>query len=115
MYHNPSKFYAAQAYRNLGTVAFAAGKFSEALGQFQKALELNPEHADLNFFIGISFNNLGDFDHAVKAFIAALAVDPDHLPTQMKLAVVFHNLKLWDSAATKPPASKRRNVCRENR
>lgn len=100
LYHNLSRFYAAQAYRNLGTVAFAAGKFHEALEQFQHALELNPEHADLNFFIGISFNNLGDFDHAVKAFIAALAVDPDHLPTQMKLAVVFHNLKLWDSAAT---------------
>ncbi len=100
LYHNLSKFYAAQAYRNLGTVAFAAGKFNEALDHFQKALDLNPEHADLNFFIGICFNNLGDFDHSVKAFIAALAVDPDHLPTQMKLAVVFHNLKLWESAAT---------------
>jgi tetratricopeptide (TPR) repeat protein len=99
LYHNLSKFYAAQAYRNLGTVAFAAGKFGEALEKFEKALEFNSEHVDLNYYIGICFNNLGDFEHAQKAFQNSLAVDPDHLPTRMKLAVVFYNLKLWENAA----------------
>ena len=100
LYFNLSKFYAAQAYRDLGTMAFAAGKYAEALEHFQKAQGFNSEHVDLNFFIGICFNNLGDFEQALKAFQAALAVDPDHLPSRMKLAVVFHNLQLWDSAAT---------------
>lgn len=100
LYYNLSKFYAAQAYRDLGTVAFAAGKHGEALEHFQKALELNPKHVDLSFFMGICFNNIGDFDQALKSFQTALAIDPEHLPSRMKLAVVFHNLQLWDSAAT---------------
>ncbi len=98
-YKSLATFYAAQAHRNLGTVAFAAGKFGEALQEFKKALSLNPEHVDLHFFMGICFNNMGDFANARKAFQAALDADPDHLPTRMKLAVVFHNLKMWTQAA----------------
>jgi tetratricopeptide (TPR) repeat protein len=99
LYFNLSKFYAAQAYRDLGTMAFAAGKYAEALEHFQKAMDLNSEHVDLSFFVGICHNNLGDFEQALEAFQTALVVDPDHLPSRMKLAVVFHNLQLWDSAA----------------
>ena len=100
LYRHLSRFYASQAYRNLGTIAFAGGRFGEALKQFKKSLELNPEHVDLNFFMGICLNNLGEFEQAMNAFQTALSVDPDHLPTQMKLAVVFHNMKMWDKAVS---------------
>jgi tetratricopeptide (TPR) repeat protein len=99
LYQNLSRFYASQAHHNLGTVAFVAGNFGEALRQFQKAIELNPEHVDLNYFLGVCYNNLGGFMDALDAFKKALAIDPDHFPTRMKLAVVFHNQKMWDSAA----------------
>jgi tetratricopeptide (TPR) repeat protein len=100
LYRNLSRFYSSQAYRNLGTIAFVAGKFGGALKQFREAMVLNSEHVDLNFYVGICLNNMGDFEGAMTAFKTALNADPDHLPTQMKLAVVFHNLKLWDDAVS---------------
>lgn len=95
---NLTRFYCAQAYRNLGIVLFATGNASSALQKFQKALELNPEHVDLYYFIGICLNNIGRCKEAIDAFKHVLLCDPGHPPTKFSLAITFHNLKMWDRA-----------------
>ena len=90
LYQNLSRFYSSQAYRNLGTIAFVAGKFGGALKHFREAMALNPEHVDLNFYIGICLNNMGDFESAMAAFKTALNTDPDHLPTDLRVVGVLH-------------------------
>ncbi len=95
---NLARFYCAQAHRNLGIVVFATGNASSALREFQKALELNPKHIDLYYFIGVCLNNIGRYKDAVDVFKHVLRFDPDHLPTKFKLAITFYNLKMWDRA-----------------
>jgi len=96
--HNLARFYSAQAYRNLGIVLFATANTSSALQKFQKAVELNPEHVDLYYFIGACLNNLGRCKEAIDAFNHVIRCDPGHPPTRFSLAITFHNLKMWDRA-----------------
>jgi len=98
MEHNLSKFYCSQAYRNIGIVFFAKGKNEKALHNFQQALSYNPNHTDLNYFIGICLNNIGKFEEAVESFNNLQKIDPSNIPNKLKLAVIFHNLGMWDNA-----------------
>ena len=63
-----ASFYCGLAYRNLGVVEFAKNNNKQALFNFKMALQYNPKHIDLNYFIGICLNNIGDFQGAMESF-----------------------------------------------
>ncbi|HNQ64025.1 MAG: Lipopolysaccharide assembly protein B [Syntrophorhabdaceae bacterium] len=98
LHYNLSKVYISQSHRNLGIILFAMGNYSEALKEFNMALEFNQDYHELNYFIGVCLNNLGDFDGAIKSFIAVLDADPANLPARLKLGIALHNYKMWDKA-----------------
>ena len=98
MEYDLAQFYYSQAHRNLGIIAFSKNNNKKALYHFRTALEFNPEHSDLNYFIGICLNNTGDFQDAVDAFRKLQAIDPDNVPNKLKLAIIFYNLGMWENA-----------------
>ncbi len=98
LHYNLSLVYASQSHRNLGVVFFAAGNYREALEEFRRALQFNPNYTELNYFIGVCLNNLGDFKGAIETFTTVLALDPHNLPVVLRLGVVLHNNKMWDRA-----------------
>lgn len=91
-------FYCGLAYRNLGVVEFAKNNNKQALSNFQLALKYNPEHVDINYFIGICLNNIGDFQGAMEAFKKIYGTEPWNIPNKLEMAIVFHNLKMWENA-----------------
>ena len=95
---NLARFYSSRSYINVGITNFAKNKSQEALSFFQKAIQLNPEDPDLNYFIGICQNNVGDYQGAMESFTKILETEPWNIPTKLKMAIIFHNLKMWDSA-----------------
>jgi tetratricopeptide (TPR) repeat protein len=99
LHYNLSLVYASQSHRNLGIVLFATGNYREALEEFRKALQLNPDYTELNYFIGVCLNNLGDFKGAIESFTTVLTLDPHNLPVVLRLGVVLHNNKMWEKAA----------------
>jgi tetratricopeptide (TPR) repeat protein len=79
------------------------GNYSEALKEFSIAMERtdqNPIHNDLNYFIGVCKNNLGDFEGAIQNFNALLRIDPSNFPAKLKLGIALHNHKMWDKAVS---------------
>jgi tetratricopeptide (TPR) repeat protein len=60
----------------LGSQAQAAGKFSEALGQFQAAAQLDDSSAEIQFRLGRCQLALGDFPDGQRALSAARDLDP---------------------------------------
>ncbi len=98
MEYDLSKFYYSQAHRNIGIIQFAKGNNKEALIHFKTALKFNPEHSDLNYFIGICLNNIGQFKDAVEAFKKLQMIDPDNVPNKLKIAIIFYNLGMWEHA-----------------
>ncbi len=98
MEYDLARFYYSQAHRNLGIIEFSKGNNETALTHFKTALKFNPEHNDLNYFIGICLNNKGDFKEAIKAFKKLQAIDPDNIPNKLKIAIIFYNLGMWHNA-----------------
>ena len=91
-------FYCGLSYRNLGIVQFTRENNEKALYYFKRAHQCNPRHIDLNYFIGICLNNIGDFKNAMSHFKIIQETEPWNIPNKLKMAVILHNLKMWSNA-----------------
>ena len=54
-------------------------RFNEAIVQYDKAVEINPNFAEAYNNRGISFNNLNRFEDAIMSFDKALDLDREHM------------------------------------
>ncbi len=61
----------ADAHHLLGLAYSMIGQSSEALAEFDRALELNPKYVDAHLNRAVTLNELGRYDDAVAAFAAA--------------------------------------------
>ena len=57
---------AAVAY-GMGRVAEERGAYAEAVGQFQRALALQPRASVIHYHLGQAYRELGEFDRAEEA------------------------------------------------
>ncbi len=61
------------------------GKYSEAINQYVKAVELSPNDSKLHYNIGTAFQATDDFEHAEKAYKKSLEIDPNNEKTKAAL------------------------------
>ena len=54
----------ATNYMNLGSAYGTSGDFRNAIESFKKALEITPNDAQIYYFIGITYQSLGDKENA---------------------------------------------------
>jgi Flp pilus assembly protein TadD len=66
----------AEALVNQGKIFINTGNMADAKTQFQKALSINPNHADAHYFLGNVFVGEANFAEAVKEFEAYLKLQP---------------------------------------
>jgi Flp pilus assembly protein TadD len=59
-----------------GILAYDRHDYLEALEYFRKAVELQPDNADAQFYVGLSHSRLGDYAEAIPALERALQLDP---------------------------------------
>jgi len=67
----------ANAWNNLGLLDARAGQTAQAIGYFQRALELSPDHVVALVNLGSAHRQLHQWDEARRAYEHALAVSPD--------------------------------------
>ncbi len=60
--------------RFLGICLYFARRYDEAIRQFEKSLELDPENSDLLFLLGEVFGRQGMYSEAGSAFAAAMSL-----------------------------------------
>jgi Flp pilus assembly protein TadD len=60
------------------TKAIAKKDWAEAVRLLQLAAVRNPDHADLQNYLGFSYRNLKQYDLAFKHYERAIAIDPRH-------------------------------------
>jgi len=58
--------------------AIAAKQWEEAIARLRKAEVRNPDHADLQNYLGYAHRNLAQFESAFRHYKRALALDPRH-------------------------------------
>jgi tetratricopeptide (TPR) repeat protein len=64
------------ALANLGNVLQSAGRLTEALGAFDRALLVHPDHADIHANRASALRKLGRMSEAIDAYTRALLADP---------------------------------------
>jgi tetratricopeptide (TPR) repeat protein len=79
----------AEARLLLGTAKFGMGDFAEALKDFQKAVELNPELPSVNGYLGRGLLATGDMAGAAVALQKELKRNPNDFESNLHLAVLL--------------------------
>jgi protein O-mannosyl-transferase len=77
------------AYENLGGVYMKANQVDEAVPQFRKALDLNPDDAEAMNELGVATMEEGQTDQAVALFIRALEAAPNNAETHINLGMAL--------------------------
>jgi tetratricopeptide (TPR) repeat protein len=58
----------------------------EAIGEYQRTLELEPNSAQAHYKLGLAFQTQHNFKAAIPEYQRTLALDPRHLPAHLGLA-----------------------------
>ena len=78
-----------QAWIQLGNDYFDTDQSQKAINAYGKALELDPNNANVLTDQGIMFKRVGWFDKAIANFEKAQQLDPKHLQSLYNLGVVY--------------------------
>ena len=66
---------------------------AEAMECYLKALELNRDHAQAHYRMGVLLNGNGQYKEAIRHLVAALKTDSRHVPTLVQLSLAYEFLK----------------------
>ncbi|MEN9785176.1 MAG: hypothetical protein RLZZ299_440 [Pseudomonadota bacterium] len=77
--------YAAQARKHLGHVAFALGKFKNAISHYRHYLEAHGDDVNALTQVGMAYLQMDELDRAREFCNQALLLAPDHLPARHAL------------------------------
>lgn len=87
-----------KTYANRGLDFYKEGKFEEAIEQFNKAIEINPEISGLYRGLGGAYLELGDYGKAIENFEKALSMNPNNPNTYNGLGEVYYQIGDYDKA-----------------
>ena len=76
----------ADVYKKSAVQSFKQKKFREAIGSFEKALELKPGDADVFYLLGLCYNALREDAEAARAFQDAIDADSTYVKALKSLA-----------------------------
>jgi protein O-mannosyl-transferase len=86
------------AHNNLGRVLADMGRTDEAVGHFQKAVEINPTFGEAHFNLGVLVADMGRIDEAVAHYRKAVDAVPDHADAHNNLGVLLEQTGRSDEA-----------------
>ncbi len=77
------------ALNNLGSLRQKQGRYREAAGLFQRALETSVRTPDVLYNLSLSYDSLGRVDEALSLLRRAVALAPCHIPAHRKMASIL--------------------------
>ena len=83
-------------YYNLGCAFQEKGGNSEAIENFKKALQFNPNKPSIHNNLGTALLNNGDIISAAKEFRQSIHLNPNHAGAHNNLAMILYNQKRFD-------------------
>jgi tetratricopeptide (TPR) repeat protein len=68
----------ADAWTALGNALMDSGRFSEAIGAYQKSLDIDPKNVDVRVDMGTCYKNIAKPERAIEEYRRALKINPNH-------------------------------------
>jgi tetratricopeptide (TPR) repeat protein len=87
----PAQGDSLQTWIALGNNEMDSSRFAEAIVAYQKALDLDPNNADVRVDMGTCYRNLGKPDRAIEEYQLALKANPRHPNAYRNSGVVYAN------------------------
>ena len=88
----------AEARLLIGTTKLMVNDFQGALGDLQRAVELNPDLPDVFAYYGAALVATGDQEGAKQAFAKALQQDPNNFESNLRMGFLLRNDNEFDEA-----------------
>ncbi|MYJ06277.1 MAG: tetratricopeptide repeat protein [Acidobacteria bacterium] len=74
---------------DLALVLDRSGRLDEAVAEYERALDRNPNHVDALINLGIALARQGELVRATRLFERAATVDPEHADAQANLGALY--------------------------
>ena len=87
----------------LAVVQSRLGKKEEALASFDRAIGVNPDHAEALSNRGATLHDVGRFDEALANFERAIGLRADYAKAHYNRGITLHRLGRLDEALSRPP------------
>ncbi|MDE0186997.1 MAG: tetratricopeptide repeat protein [Candidatus Poribacteria bacterium] len=84
--HNPDL---AEAFYDLGFIAFKNGRADDAVDNYKSALKIQPDMAEAHYFLGKIYVEQNHFDPAEKAFQRVIEIQPSFHKAYERLAHLY--------------------------
>jgi tetratricopeptide (TPR) repeat protein len=81
----------ADEHFRLGNMYYDLGLLDEAIEEYQKALRLSPNFADIITRLGIVYRDKGLYDAAIKEFNHAKECNPKYTPARLHLGITYYS------------------------
>jgi len=78
---------------------YRQGRFEEAIAEWKKALELDPQDAAAISNLGAALHGAGRIEDAAREFARALELDPDNVRAHTNMGIALARSKRYDEAA----------------
>lgn len=85
---------AAITYFNIGNALDDMKKYTDALGYYLKALELNPDYVEVHNNLGVTYIQLNNIDKSIYHLKKALSLDPESIQALTNLKKIQDYLKI---------------------
>jgi len=86
-------------HNTMGMAFLKEGKMQLAYVEFQKALQLDSDHRDANYNLGLTCFQLEDYENSMKYFLKVTKIAPDFPDGHNNLGVSYMQLGKWSQAA----------------
>ncbi len=88
----------ARKFYKTGADFFDAGKYQDAINQFNSAISINPEYKEAYMMRGITFENINEFQKSADDFNRAIIFDPKNEYLYYHLGKSYYELKQYKDA-----------------
>ena len=81
----------ADEHLRIGKIYYEMRQYDEAIDEYQKALRLSPNFADIITALGIALRDKGSFDEAIEQFNRAKQSNPRYIPARLHLGITYYS------------------------
>lgn len=97
------------AHIDLGNVLLKQNKVSEAIGEYEWALQINPDYAEARYNLGVALEETGRVPEAIGSYEEALKLKPDYAEAHNNLGVALAGQRKFAEAIAEITAAVRLN------
>jgi len=103
---------AAAKYADQGSKLHAAKKYSEAVADYEKAIQADPSLKTAHYNMGLSYYALEKYPEAARSCASALKIDPGFANARYMLALAYSQQRKWTDAEREAKALKQVDAAR---